>query len=63
MTHTYAVLDISSSAFHEIRSRLLAGGHLASGEASADVLDMNGLALMIEEPRPKDGNHHGGLSK
>ena len=46
MSHTYTLLTVSSAAYDEIRSRLLAAG---SGEAIADgLIDMHGLAIAPE---------------
>lgn len=54
VTHTYAVLKISSAAYKEIRDKLEAAGYAeqfhsrqVSGEDS-EVIDMHGIALQDE---------------
>lgn len=54
MTRTYAVLEVSEQTFLEIRKKLEAAGYehaiQQEGEHDVDaVLDMHGLALMVEE--------------
>ncbi len=58
MSHTYAVLDVSSAVYREIRQKLKAAGYDhaihrdergATGSA-AEVIDMHGIALAEEMP-------------
>ena len=47
MTHTYAILEVSSAAYQEIKEKLDAAGygdlfHVCDGVA---VIDMHGIAL------------------
>ena len=53
-TYTYAILDLSPSAFEEIRSKLLAAGygdqfHQERGRA---VIDMHGIAVASDGTSP-----------
>ncbi len=52
-THTYAVLDISPSAFREISSKLDAAGyqHAFHEEDGRTVIDMHGIAVAPEPYR------------
>ena len=50
-THTYAILEVSSAAFHEIKEKLLAAGyeHAMQAYSGKIFIDMHGLALREEE--------------
>lgn len=53
-TYTYAVMDISPSAYQEIRAKLEAAGYGHALHRSADgaeVLDMHGIALGMSRER------------
>ncbi len=49
-THTYAVLELSPSAYSEIREKLAAAGyhHAFNG----DVIDMHGIGVTTEAEQP-----------
>lgn len=50
-THTYAVLDISSSAYREVRQKLdrAAYQHAFHGEPDGEVIDMHGIGLRADQ--------------
>lgn len=51
-THTYVTLPVSKAIYDEIRAKLVDAGyeHTFNKEgADAEVIDMNGIALAIEE--------------
>lgn len=64
MSYTYAVLEVSASAYREIRRLLLEAGHGQAIHADPDprepeVIDMHGIALRASAtpapgPRPLD---------
>lgn len=47
MTHTYAILGISSAAYQEIKEKLEAAGHdhVFHDDGNKVVIDMHGIAL------------------
>jgi hypothetical protein len=49
MTHTYALLQISATAYEEIAQRLRAAGY-AHAFGDEGELDMHGIALVRGEP-------------
>lgn len=52
MTYTYAVLQVSSEAYQEIKSKLEAAGYndvLHETDKHGVVIDMHGLALANDE--------------
>ncbi len=54
-THTYAVLEVSSKAYQEVRALLAAAGyeHAFIESKKAEVIDMHGIALSSgSEPEP-----------
>ena len=50
MTYTYAIVDVSSAAYREIRAKLEAAGyqHAFHEEDGVVVIDMHGIALREE---------------
>ena len=52
MTHTYAILDISHTAFEEIATKLRAAGYHHAFDR--DVIDMHGIAVRIDENAKKN---------
>lgn len=51
MTTTEAKLPVSKATYDEIRSKLLAAGYV--NPAWKDFVSMNGVRLVVEEPKPK----------
>lgn len=53
MSHTYAILEISESAWREIEAKLRDAGyhHVFHG----DVIDMSGIAVKPETAQPIEG--------
>jgi len=51
MSHTYAILDVSSTVYAEIREKLVAAGyeHAFDQDTEGEVIDMHGIALREEE--------------
>lgn len=47
MTYTYAVLDVPSSVYADVRQRLLDAGyqHAFHRDGASEVIDMHGIAL------------------
>lgn len=52
MTHTYAILEISSAAFEEIKAKLEAADYQHLFAENGTVIDMYGIAV---KATPKDG--------
>lgn len=53
MTHTYATLQVSRSAFDEISTKLSAAGYEHAFDIDArnvPVIDMHGIGLVADEP-------------
>lgn len=48
-TRTYAILSVSQPVFDEIRGSLLAAGYSHAVDDSEQLLDMDGIALGVEE--------------
>ena len=50
-THTYALMDVSSATYREVKRKLLDAeyGHAVTRDGR---LDMHGIALVQEEPPP-----------
>ena len=65
MTYTYAVLEISASAYAEIRAKLDAAGygHAFYDDGDGEVIDMHGIAVRAEEAAMGKTIHGGGKSK
>ena len=62
MTHTYALLDVSYTAYDEIRARLVEHGYDHAVHHEDECLDMHGLGLHRitppeREPAPLDNWH------
>lgn len=56
-THTYAILELSQSAYDEIKKKLDDAGYDHAFHHDADhgtVLDMHGIAVALEKPKPVD---------
>lgn len=51
MTTTEAKLPVSKTTYDEIRSKLLGAGYV--NPAWKDFVSMNGVRLVVEEPKPK----------
>ncbi len=47
-THTYALLELSPTAFEEIRSKLEAAGY-SHAFHEPDMIDMQGIAVKLED--------------
>lgn len=57
MSYTFATLPISKEAYEEIKQRLLAAGAtyaIYKTGLTGEVLDMRGIALVIETERDKE---------
>lgn len=54
-THTYSVLDISASAYEEIRDLLKDAGyhHAIISKERGEVIDMHGIAVRANAGNPK----------
>ncbi len=50
MTHTYSTLAVSNAAYQEIKRKLLAANYGHAINAKGEI-DMNGIALIIQEYR------------
>lgn len=64
-THTFSILDISKTAYDEIKHRLIdAGyGHAIMKEGDGEVIDMHGIAIqseVLELVDPKNVRQHCG---
>lgn len=56
MTYTYALLPLSKEAYAEIRDKMIIAGHdhaLHEDSDHGEVIDMHGLAVVVEEEQPK----------
>lgn len=53
MSHTYAILEISDSAWREIETKLRDAGY--HHVFHNDVIDMTGIAVRAEATQPTDG--------
>ena len=54
MTHTYVILEVSKTTYTEIATKLKESGydhvfHKGEGDHGEEMIDMNGIALQIEE--------------
>ena len=56
MSYTYALLDVSSTAYAEIREKLKAAGydHAFHRDGDREVIDMSGIALRDEAQNEED---------
>jgi hypothetical protein len=52
MTHIYALLPISPAAYEEISQKLRAAGYAEAFDGDG-VIDMHGLAVVIEQDAPE----------
>jgi|SRR6185295_6072699 len=50
MTYTYAILEVSPSAYQEIHDALERAGYAHCFEGREGVIDMHGLALRAKDP-------------
>ena len=55
-THTFATLAVSKAAYEEIKQKLLAAGyqHAIFESDNQEVIDMHGIALVVEPVEPKE---------
>lgn len=55
-THTYAVLEVSETAYAEIRTKLAEAGyqHAFHREHDGELIDMDGIALMALSPSARE---------
>lgn len=56
-THTYAVMEVSTRVYDEVRHRMIEASYqhaLHSGDG-AEVIDMHGIALRALPPEPERG--------
>ncbi len=56
MTYTYVLLPISKEAYAEIRDKLIIAGYdhaLHDDSAHGEVIDMHGIAVVVEEEASK----------
>lgn len=51
-THTYAILEVSQSAFDEIKAKLVEADYGHAFSQDGKTIDMHGIALEAEEPKP-----------
>lgn len=51
VTHTYVLMDLSPSAYNEIKKKLLAAGysHAVHEAHDGERLDMHGIAVTMED--------------
>jgi hypothetical protein len=54
LTHTYAILEISSAAFKEIKEKLEAAGYHHVFCEDGTVMDMHGIALKDDGTKIKE---------
>lgn len=55
MTYTYAILEVTRATFKEIERKLRKAGYYdaLSGAGEVSLIDMNGIALEIEDEKEK----------
>lgn len=54
-THTYALLEVSAATHAEIKRLFFEAGyddHLSDDDEHGTVIDMSGVALVVERPAP-----------
>jgi len=61
-THTFSILELSSVAYEEIKSKLIEAGwgHVIMEEDGKEVIDMNGIAVSKEVIEYAEHRHHCG---
>lgn len=55
-THTFAYLDLSPEAFAEIKAKLEAAGYQDAFHDVGTTIDMHGIAVRADSPRPPERN-------
>jgi hypothetical protein len=55
VTHTYVILELSSSAHDEIAYKLRAAGYDHAFNDNGEI-DMHGIAVALEHPQPVSGD-------
>lgn len=53
VTHTYAILKLSKTAYEEIREKLVKAGYddQFHGEEGKETIDMHGIGVQVEEKK------------